>query len=259
MVHPASMHNLLLRYWLASGGIDPDKDVNLTVIPPPQMVSNLKAGNIDGYCSGEPWNSRAVYEDLGFVMATDLEIWAGHPEKVLGVTEEWANKYPQTHVALVKALLEACEYCDDWRNREEIVELLCRPQYVGSAPVYTRPGFLDPYNRGDGSEPVQLLSFNQFYVNKTNYPDRAERLWMMTQLARWGLAPFPKNWQEILDRVCRADVFGEAARELGFLDIGRDPRTMIFDGIVFDPEDPIKYLNSLGIKQPLRIQEVCLI
>ena len=259
MVHPASMHNLLLRYWLASGGIDPDKDVSLTVIPPPQMVSNLKAGNIDGYCSGEPWNSRAVYEDLGFVIATDLEIWAGHPEKVLGVTEEWANKYPQTHVALVKALLEACEYCDDWRNREEIVELLCRPEYVGSAPVYTRPGFLDPYDRGDGTEPMQMYTFNQFYVNKTNYPDRAERLWMMTQLARWGLAPFPKNWQEILDRVCRADVFGEAARELGFLDIGRDPRTMIFDGIVFDPEDPIKYLNSLEIKQPLQIQEICLI
>lgn len=259
MVHPASMHNLLLRFWLASGGIDPDIDVNLTVVAPPQMVSNLKAGNIDGYCSGEPWNSRAVHEDLGFVVATDLEIWAGHPEKVLGVTEEWANKYPQTHLALVKALLEACEYCDDWRNREEIIEILCRPEYVGSAPEYTRPGFLAPYDRGDGTEPVQMYNFNQFYVNKTNYPDRTERLWMMTQLARWGLAPFPKNWQEILDRVCRADIFGEAARDLGFLDTGRDPHTMIFDGIVFDPENPIEYLNSLKIKQPIQIQEVCLI
>ncbi|KJH72757.1 ABC transporter ATP-binding/substrate-binding protein [Aliterella atlantica] len=256
MVHPASMHNLLLRYWLASGGIDPDKDVSLTVIPPPQMVSNLKAGNIDGYCVGEPWNSRAVYEDLGFVMATDLEIWAGHPEKVLGVTEEWANKYPQTHLALVKALLEACEYCDDRRNRDEIIELLCRPEYVGTAPEYTRPGFIDPYNRGDGSEPEQLFSFNQFYVNKTNYPDRAEKLWIMTQLARWGLVPFPKNWVEILGRVCRPDIFGEAAREVGFLDIGRDPKTMIFDGIVFDPDEPITYLKSLEIKHPLRIEEV---
>lgn len=82
---------------------------------------------------------------------------------------------------------------------------------------------------------------------------------MMTQLARWGLAPFPKNWQEILDRVCRADIFGEAARDLGFLDTGRDPHTMIFDGIVFDPENPIEYLNSLKIKQPIQIQEVCLI
>lgn len=258
MVHPSSMHNLLLRYWLASGGIDPDKDVSLTVIPPPQMVSNLKAGNIDGYCAGEPWNSRAVYEDLGFVVATDLEIWAGHPEKVLGVTEEWANKYPQTHLALVKALLEACEYCDDRRNRDEIVELLCRSEYIGSAPEYTRPGFIDPYDRGDGQEPQQMFSFNQFYVNKTNYPDRTEKLWIMTQLARWGLVPFPKNWVEILDRVCRADVFGEAARELGFLDIGRDPRTMVFDGIIFDPDEPIKYLKSLEIKHPLRVEEVAI-
>ncbi|MDX2096813.1 MAG: nitrate ABC transporter ATP-binding protein, partial [Leptolyngbyaceae cyanobacterium bins.59] len=117
MVHTASMHNLMLRDWLASAGIDPDRDVNLTTIPPAQMVSNLKAGNIDGFCAGEPWNSRAVYERLGFVMATDLDIWPGHTEKVLGVREEWANQYPQTHIALVKALLEACEYCDDRRNR----------------------------------------------------------------------------------------------------------------------------------------------
>ena len=138
-VHPTSMHNLMLRYWLASGGIDPDKDVNLVMIPPPQMVTTLKAGSIDGYCVGEPWNSRAVQEDVGFVMATDLDLWAGHPEKVLGVREDWANQYPQTHLALVKALLEACEYCDDWRNREDLVELLARPEYVGAAPEYIRP------------------------------------------------------------------------------------------------------------------------
>ena len=148
MVYPSSMHNLMLRYWLASGGIDPDLDVALTVVPPPQMVANLKAGNIDGYCVGEPWNSRAVYEGLGYVIATDLDLWAGHPEKVLGVREEWVNKYPQTHIALVKALLEACQYCDDQRNREEILTLLTQDQYVGSAPEYTRPGFIDPYNRG---------------------------------------------------------------------------------------------------------------
>ncbi|MBW3585525.1 MAG: nitrate ABC transporter ATP-binding protein, partial [Cyanobacteria bacterium 0813] len=113
MVHSASMHNLLFRYWLAAGGIDPDLDVGLTVIPPPQMVSNLKAGNIDGYCSGDPWNSHAVNSGTGFVMARSLDILPGHIEKVLGVTEDWAQKYPQTHLALVKALLEACDYCDD--------------------------------------------------------------------------------------------------------------------------------------------------
>lgn len=203
MVYPSSMHNLMLRYWLASGGIDPDLDVALTVIPPPQMFSNLKAGSIDGYCVGEPWNSRAVYEGLGFVIATDMELWPGHPEKVLGVREDWVNQHPQTHIAMVKALLEACQYCDDPRNREEILTLLTQDQYVGSAPEYTRPGFIDPYDRGTG-EPLQRLSrYNQFFVDKANYPDQIEGLWLLTQLARWGLIPFPKNWINILDRVRR--------------------------------------------------------
>jgi len=257
MVHPSSMQNLMLRYWLASGGIDPDTDVNLIVIPPPQMVSNLKAGNIDGYCAGEPWNSRAVEEGLGFVVATDLDIWSGHFEKVLGVREEWALKYPKTHKALIKALLEACEYCDDRRNREEIVELLCQPQYIGCKPEYIRPGFIDPYNRGTAEEPEMLLQFNQFYVDKTNYPDRVEALWAIAQMARWGIIPFPKNWVEILDRVQRSDLFGEAARELGLLDIGRDSKTaVLFDGTVFNPDDPIRYLNSLKIKRDFRIKEI---
>jgi len=257
MVHQSSMHNLMLRHWLASGGIDPDLDVSLTVIPPPQMVSSLKAGNIDGYCAGEPWNSRAVYEDLGFVIATDLDIWAGHLEKVLGVREDWAKQYPQTHIALVKALLQACEYCDDRRNREEILELICRPEYVGSAPEYTRPGFIDPYNRGLGEEPEQLLRYNQFYVDRTNCPYRVEGLWIMTQLARWGITPFPRNWIEVLDRMRQVDVFGEAARELDLLDTEPDRGLIHFsDGTVFNPDDPISYLNNLKIKREIRIEEI---
>ncbi|HEY9725198.1 MAG TPA: ABC transporter substrate-binding protein, partial [Chroococcales cyanobacterium] len=257
MVYPSSMHNLMLRYWLASGGIDPDLDVALTVIPPPQMFSNLKAGNIDGYCVGEPWNSRAVYEELGFVIATDMELWPGHPEKVLGVREDWVNQHPQTHIAMVKALLEACQYCDDPRNREEILTLLTQDQYVGSAPEYTRPGFIDPYNRGTG-EPLQRLSrYNQFFVDKANYPDQIEGLWLLTQLARWGLIPFPKNWINILDRVRRIDLFGAAARDLGLMDTGHDRGPIhMFDGTVFDPDDPMEYLNSLEIKRQIRIEEV---
>jgi len=259
MVHPTSIHNLMLRYWLAAGGIDPDRDVHLTVIPPAQMVSNLKAGNIDGYCAGDPWNTRAIKEDLGFAIATDLDIWSGHPEKVLGVTEEWANKYPKTHQALVTALLEACEYCDDRRNREEIVELLSLPDYLNMNPEYIRPGFIDSYNRGIGEEPEEMYSYNQFYVNKTNYPDKNEHLWIMTQLARWGLAPFPKNWVDILTRVCRSDVFGAAARDLGFLDTAREATSIrLFDGIVFNPDEPMQYLNSLAIKRQIRIEEIFL-
>ena len=256
MVYPSSMHNLMLRYWLASGGIDPDQDVNLTVIPPPQMISNLKAGNIDGYCVGEPWNSRAVNEGHGFVIATDLDILPGHIEKVLGVREDWANQYPQTHLALVKALLEACEYCDDLRNREEILALLTKEAYVGSIDEDTRPGFIDPYDWGTSAQPKMLQRFNQFYVDKTNSPDRVEGLWVMTELARWGLVPFPKNWLSIIERVWRTDIFGEAARQLELLDIERDRASIqLFDGTVFDPNDPIGYLNSLEIKRQIRIEE----
>jgi nitrate/nitrite transport system ATP-binding protein len=258
-VHPTSMHNLLLRYWLASGGIDPDRDVSVTVIPPAQMVSTLKAGTIDGYCVGEPWNARAVQEGLGVVMAIDNEIWPGHIEKVLGVTEAWANQYPKTHVALVKALLEACEYCDDRRNREEIAEILARPEYIGADEVLIRQGFLDPYDRGDGREPTQVLNYVQFFTGKANYPDVTEAVWMMTQMARWGITPFPRNWLEVAERVKRADIFGRAARELGLLDIGRDRHSIqLFDGIPFDPDHPLDYLNSLSIKRDLRVEEIVL-
>lgn len=257
MVHPASMHNLMLRYWLSSADIDPDLDVSLTVIPPPQMVANLKAGNIDGFCVGEPWNSRAIKEKLGFAIATDLDIWNGHIEKVLGVREDWANQHPETHLALIKALLEACEYCDDRRNREEIVQLLAQPEYVGVAPEYIRPGFIDEYDRGTDAEPEMLLRYNQFYIDRTNCPYRVEGLWMMTQLARWGLTPFPKNWIEILDRVQRVDLFGAAARDLDLLDVEPDRGSIhFFDGTVFNPDDPIRYLNSLKFKRNVRIEEV---
>lgn len=260
MVHPASMHNLLLRYWLASGGIDPDKDVSLSVIPPAQMFATLKAGAIDGYCAGEPWNLKAVHEDIGVAVATDLDIWAGHPEKVLGLREDWVNQHPETHLALVKALMEACEFCDDRRNREEVLEIICRPEYVGSDPLYTRPGLVDPYFWNSGEPPTNLLRFNQFYVDRSNCPGRAEGLWILTQLARWGITPFPKNWIEVLERVRRIDLFGEAARQLGWPDIEPDREPFaLFDGVVFDPDDPLGYLERLTLgRRPVKVEEIVL-
>ncbi|MFZ9736611.1 MAG: nitrate ABC transporter ATP-binding protein [Prochlorotrichaceae cyanobacterium] len=257
MVHPASMQNLLLRYWLAAGGIDPDEDVELSVIPPPQMVATLKSGSIDGYCVGDPWNSWAVKEGLGFIIATDLELWRAHPEKVLGVREDWVEKYPQTHLALVKAIMNACEYCDDFRNRPQILEILARPEYIGAPIDYIRPGFLDQYDRGLGEAPASLLRFNQFYVDRTNCPGRGEALWILTQLARWNLAPFPKNWVEVLERVRRLDLFSEAARAVGWPDV-ETPATSftLFDGVTFDPNDPLGYLEKLPIKRSFSVEEI---
>lgn len=259
VVHPASMQNLLLRYWLAAGGIDPDRDVNLTVIPPTQMVDRLETGEIDGYCVGEPWNSRAVSQGIGFIVASDLDIWRGHPEKVLGVKEEWADKNPQTHLALVKAMIEACEYCDDPRNREEIVDLLCLPQYLNADPAYVRNGFIDPYDRADGEEAQVMRRFPQFHIDNANCPQRVEGLWILTQLARWGTTPFPRNWIEILDRVRRVDIFGEACRELGLPDIEPDRESFkLFDGMVFNPDDPLGYLKRLEIVREYEVEEIAI-
>ncbi len=259
IVSQASMHNLMLRYWLATDGIDPDRDVTLIVIPPAEMLDNLKAGNIDGYCAGEPWNTQAVAEKVGFVIATDLEIWPSYLEKVLGVSEAWANRYPETHLALVKALIEACEYCEDRRHREEIVQILSPPEYLGCEAQYLRPGFLEPYDRGTEAEPEMLPAFNEFYANRTNCPSRVEALWVLVQMARWGLVPFPLNWIEIVDRVRRSDIYSEATRQLNVP--GLEPeRTAftLFDGSVFSPDNPVEYLRSLEIKREIKIEEVSL-
>jgi bicarbonate transport system ATP-binding protein len=256
MVHPSSMHNILLRYWLAAGGIDPDRDVSLKTIPPAQMVADLQAGSIDGYCVGEPWNLRAATEGIGFTIATDLEILEGHPGKVLGVREDWAAAYPNTHIALVKALLEACQFCADEKNSQEVREILSRREYVSTNEEYIQLG--DPNSYACSLEqPMRQYAHHLFFGDGVNRPSRTEHLWMMTQMARWGDIPFPRNWMEILERVCRVNVFSTAARELGLLDIKyhRGP-IQLFDGCVFNADDPIAYLNSLDIKRNVSVAEV---
>ena len=256
VVHPSSMHNLLLRYWLAAGGIDPDQDVDIKTIPPAQMVADLKAGSIDGYSVGEPWNIRAASESIGFTIATDLEVWLGHPGKVLGVREDWAAAYPNTHIALTKALLEACYYCSIPENAEEIRQILARSEYVSTDISYIQ--IEDPNNTTCSLDhPMQESAHHQFYAESAiNRPSRTEQIWMMTQLARWGDTPFPRNWVEIVERVCRVGVFSTAARELGFdISYTRQP-IHLFDDKPFNTDDPIAYLNSLKIKRDFSVAEV---
>ena len=258
VVHPASMHNLLLRYWLAAGGINPDRDISITTLPPAQMVANLKAGSIDGYCVGEPWNIRAAVEGTGYTIATDLEIWNGHPGKVLGVREDWANAYPNTHVALVKALLEACRYCTDEANHEEIREILSRGDYLSSELEFIQLG--DPNKQTCDLRPSpKEYAHHQFYGQGVNRPSRTEHLWMMTQMARWGDIPFPRNWVEILERVSKVSVFSIAARELGLSDLTYSRGAIqLFDGVSFSADDPIGYLNNLQIKHDIYMAEVAI-
>ena len=243
MVHHASMHNLLLRHWLASGAIEPDKDIDVIVIPPPQMVANLMANNIIGYCVGEPWNVRAVNDGIGFVVATDLDIWRGHPEKVLGVRKDWAEQYPNTHLAVVKALLEASQFCEPFENRDEVVQTLSKPKYLNLDPVYIRPGLAGPY-------PIRTTKikydkeFCQFGVG--NMPSRKEHLWVLTQMARWGLVKFPENYAEVIDNLLATSVYQQAAKDLELPIAEEDKQPIILaDGTVFDLGDPIAALRSM--------------
>jgi nitrate/nitrite transport system ATP-binding protein len=255
IVHECSMHNLMLRYWLASAEIDPDTDLDLVVIPPQEMVERLRSHEIDGFCVGEPWNTQAVQEGIGFVIATDLDIWAGNPEKVLGFKESWVQQHPNTHAAIVQAILEACEYCDEPRHRQEILVLLT--QYLNISPQYIRPGLIGPFDRGGNTLPEQLPRYHQFHIENANCPRKVEGLWILTQLARWGITPFPKNHIEILSRVRRVDHFLAACEQLGYVGIepDRDP-FQLFDGQVFNPDEPLNYLRNQPIHGELVVREV---
>ncbi len=233
------MHNLLLRHWLGAHGIRPDEDVEIIVVPPAQMVANLRAGNLDGYCVGEPWNSRAVHDDLGFVVATDLDIYPGHPEKMLGTTQAWAAENPRTHLAVVKALLEACRWCDEPANRPELIALVSRKAYVNADPAYSAFGLSGSYNYGFGRS-APTPDFNVFHRHDANAPNRSEAFWTLAQMARWNLLAMPADPAGVVAQVYPGDVYRQACQELGLpvaatLD-SLHPITLP-DGTFFDPAE----------------------
>jgi bicarbonate transport system ATP-binding protein len=257
VVHPASSHNLLLRYWLASGGIDPLKDVEILTLPPAQMIAGLQKGSIDGYSIGEPWATRAAIDNIGYEIATDLEIWNGHPGKVLGVREDWALAYPNTHIALVKALLEACQFCANPAHQDEVREILARSEYLAMDRNYIYLSDSQQVKCGV-TESLRDISHPLFFGDGVNRPSRTEHLWLLTQMARWGDVPFPRNWVEILERVAKVGVFSTAARELGLANTTSYSRGSIdlFDGVKFTADDPIDYLNHLEIKHDIYMAEI---
>jgi bicarbonate transport system ATP-binding protein len=250
IVHPASMHNLLLRYWLAANAIDPDRDVHLQTLPPAQMLADLKDGSIDGFCIGAPWLDRAVAEGHGFTVAGDLAIWRDHPGKVLGVREDWALAYPNTHIALVKALLEACIYCAEPRHWPELSTLLSDRRYLGMKPELI--WFSEASADGNSTVPHHL-----FFGPGVNRPSRSEHLWIITQLARWAEIPFPRNYVEILERICSVGVYSTAARELGLKDVTYQRGAIeLFDGRTFNTDDPISYLNEVSLHRDFSVAEI---
>ncbi len=201
-VFPYSAQNYMLRPWLSSGGLDPDRDVRLTVVPPPHTVAHLSGGVIDGYCVGEPWNQRAAVLGIGRIASTGLDIWKGMPEKVLGTTEAWAENHPLTLRALIKALLEACQWLDEPENRAEAARLLASPRYLNTpAEVLART--------------LDLPDFHLFHRNHANFPWRSHADWFLRQMVRWGQCAPTIDIEATSDRVYRTDIYRAAAAEIG--------------------------------------------
>ena len=202
ITHPFSSHHYELRLWLAAAGIDAERDVTLTVVPPAQMLSNLSAGLIDGYCAGEPWGRLAARSGLGQVVITSREIWAARIEKVYAVRQDWADRHPDTHRAVLRALLLAARWADQPENRAELAELLSRPGHV-NAPLPLLRVLLESDDR-----PI-------FHRHAANFPWRSQGLWYLEQMRRWDQLDAPVDGMRLIDQVFRADL-----ARLAFLDLG---------------------------------------
>ncbi|MCG6270487.1 CmpA/NrtA family ABC transporter substrate-binding protein [Vibrio furnissii] len=279
MVFPVSTHNYELRYWLAAGGINPGyyapqsgdnsgqlkADVLLSVTPPPQMPATLEAGTIKGYCVGEPWNQQAVFKGIGVPVVTDYEIWKNNPEKVFGVSKAWAEKYPNTHIRVVKALIRAAHWLDENNNanRSEAVAMLAKSQYVGADKeviANSMTGTFE-YEKGDKRE---VPDFNVFFRHNATYPYYSDAIWYLTQMRRWGQIADAKSddwYMNIAKEVYRPDIYQQAAESLiedgvmsakDFPDFNhedgfRAPQKHFIDDIVYDGHQPNAYLNKFAI------------
>ncbi len=277
MVFPVSTHNYEIRYWLAAGGLEPGfyspenisgqigADVLLSVTPPPQMPATMEAGTIYGYAVGEPWNQQAVFKGIGVPVITDYDMWKNNPEKVFGITNEFAEENPNTTKAITKALIRAAIWLDenDNANREEAVEILSRSEYVGAdydVIANSMTGFFE-FEKGD-RRPAP--DFNVFFRYNATYPFYSDAIWYLTQMRRWGQIAEAKDDQWYFDvaaKVYKPEIYLEAARLLVDEGLADDadfpwdsdgfktptPAADIIDGIPYDGKAPNAYIDSLPI------------
>jgi nitrate/nitrite transport system substrate-binding protein len=273
MVFPVSTHNYELRYWLAAGGLSPgyytsgdttgttNADVLLSVTPSPQMPATLDSGTIQGYCVGEPWNQQAVFKGVGVPVITDYEIWKNNPEKVFGVTAEWNKMHPNTHVAVLKALIRAGRWLDEsLENRSEACRILAKPEYVGADYDVIANSMTGTFEYQKG-EKRDLPDFNVFYRHHATYPFYSDAVWYLTQMRRWGQISEGKSdawYAQTARSVYLPEVYRRAAAELireGQMSPGEVPDTdgyktptaEFIDGVEYDGKQPNDYLKRLQI------------
>ena len=254
MTFPGGTHDLWLRYWLAAGGIDPDKDVSTIVVPPPQMVANMKVGNLDALCVGEPWNEQLVNQEIGFTALTTGELWKRHPEKALGMRADWVEKNPIATKALIMGTIEAAQWCEKRENKQEMAEIIGRRQWF-NVPVADIIGRIKgDINYGNGRVATGTDLYMKFWGDGASFPYKSHDAWFVTEDIRWGKFAPDTDVKALVDKVNRADLWREAAKSFGVA-AAEIPATdsrgkeTFFDGKVFDPDDPSAYLKSQSIKR----------
>jgi nitrate/nitrite transport system substrate-binding protein len=246
MTFPSGTHAMWMRYWLAAGGINPDKDVNLITIPPPQMVANMKVDKMDGFCVGEPWNLRAIQDHIGYTVTTTQAMWKDHPEKVCAFTEEFAMENPKTVKAVLKALHLASVDLDKMENRAKFAEVIARPSYINTTPASIVERLQGKYNYGDGRV-EQDPNYMIFSARNCNYPHQIYAKWWLTQFRRWGMVKTAPDYTGVAKRVLRSDMYSEAMKEIGVkASIAEEQQITLFDG-VFDGKSPEQYAASFRV------------
>jgi len=251
MTFRGGTHDLWIRYWLAAGGINPETDVSTIVIPPPQMVANMKAGTQDAFCVGEPWNGQLVNQKIGYTACLTSEIWMNHPEKALGMRADWVAKYPRAAQAITAAVMEAAQWCDKAANKAAMCSIVSGRQYINVPIGDILPRLQGTVDYGDGRALKGSGHVMKFWADNASFPWKSHDLWFLTEDVRWGVLPASTNKMALVNKVNRADVWRAAAKDLGVAAPASDNRgpEKFFDGKVFDPSNPAAYLASQPIKK----------
>jgi len=249
---PTGTHAMWLYYWLANAGIHPFNDVRNVVVPPPQMVMNMKIGNMSGYCVGEPWNQRAILDGIGFTAATTQEIWPDHPEKILGTTSAWVAANPNTARALTAAVLDASRWIDTSdANRIETAKTIAGRTYVNTSPETIQGRMLGDYDNGLGKKWKDAHGMRFFNDGAVNYPYLSDGMWFLTQHKRWGLIDADPDYLAVAKKINRIDIYRQAANAVGGINLPASEMrsSTLFDGKVWDGSNPAEYANSFAMKR----------
>ena len=240
-----SMHNFLLRYYVAEFGVDPDQDIQIRVVPPPEMVANLRAGNLDGYLSPDPFNQRAVYEGIGFIHILTKDIWEGHPCCAFACSQQFARELPNTYAALFKAIVDATHYSSAAENRAEIAKAIAPKNYLNQPEVVVRQVLTGRYV--DGLE--KKVHSVPDRIDFDPFPWHSMAVWILTQMKRWGYVKGDIDYQAIAEQVYVAAETATVMKDLGYAPPNGTYQNYTIMGKTFDYRQPEQYVNSFAIKR----------